>query len=275
MALLTFLLLFAAPLGLHAAYWWQQDHPASWAAADWGSTRTLPPASMSKPAMVRVYAARTGRWKGVFATHSWIVLKDQAADGYERWDKVGWGHPVRRNNYAPDGRWYGNDPELVYEIRGAEAARLIPVIRANIANYAFNGRGAYRIWPGPNSNTFVASVLATIPELAAALPPTAIGKDYPFDGRWFAPTPSGTGYRLSLAGYAGMTLAWVEGVELSLLGAVVGLDFQYPAVKLPGFGRLGLPRPVTAAQEQSVSRVAVSSAKSLFAMAAAQARLRS
>lgn len=240
MTIFVFLMLFAAPLGVHAAFWWNKDHPTSWATADWNSTHTLPSPARNKTAMVRVYAARTGRWKGVFATHTWLVLKSEGATSYERWDKVGWGHPVRRNNYAPDGRWYGNDPKVVREITGREAERLIPKIRANISNYAFNSRGDYRIWPGPNSNTFVASVLADIPEFAAALPPTAIGKDFPTNGRWISPTPSGTGYRISLNGYAGLTLAWVEGLEISILGAIVGLDFRNPALKIPGFGRVGL-----------------------------------
>lgn len=240
MTIFVFLMLFAAPFGVHAAYWWNKDHPASWATADWNSTRTLPPAARYKPAMVRVYSARTGRWKGIFATHTWLVLKDEGSSEYERWDKVGWGHPVRRNNYAPDGRWYGNDPVVVREITGREAERLIPRIRANISNYAFKSRGDYRIWPGPNSNTFVASVLADLPEFAAALPPTAIGKDFPHDGRWISRTSSGTGYRISLNGYVGVTLAWVEGFEISILGAVVGVDFRKPALKIPGFGRVGL-----------------------------------
>ncbi len=238
--LLAFVLFFAAPLGLHAAFWMSKDHPSSWATADWSSTDTLPPASRNRPAMVRVYSARTGRWKGVFATHSWIVLKDEGESSYERWDKVGWGRPVRRNNYAPDGRWYGNDPVLLREVRGEEAERLIPKIRAAIAAYAWQARGDYRIWPGPNSNTFIAAVLADVPELEAALPPTAIGKDFPHDGRWLAPTPSRTGFRLSLGGYASLTLAWIEGLEISILGAVAGLDFVHPALKLPGFGRVGL-----------------------------------
>ncbi len=237
--LLAFILFFAAPLGLHAAFWMSKDHPSNWSTADWSSTNTLPPPSRSRPAMVRVYSARTGRWKGVFATHSWIVLKDRDETSYERWDKVGWGRPVRRTNYAPDGRWYGNDPMLVREVRGKEAERLIPKIRESIAGYAYQSRGDYRIWPGPNSNTFVAAVLADVPELQAALPPTAIGKDFPHDGRWFAPTPSGTGFRLSIGGYASLTVAWVEGLEISILGAVAGLDFVRPALKLPGFGRIG------------------------------------
>jgi hypothetical protein len=240
MFIIAFMLTVVTPLAFHAAHWWSKTHPSSWATANWSSTRTLPPPSRSKPAMVRIYSARTGRWKGVFATHSWIVLKEEGASAYERWDKVGWGHPVRRNNYAPDGRWYGNNPRVTHEVRGEAAALLIPKIRSGIADYAFNDRGDYRIWPGPNSNTFIASVIAGIPELAATLPPTAIGKDFPTDGRWHSITPSGTGFRISFAGYAGLTLAWVEGLEINILGAVVGIDFRHPALKIPGFGRVGV-----------------------------------
>ncbi len=234
------MLLVAVPLAVQAALWWSQEHPSSWAAADWSSTNTLPPAVRSRPAMIRVYSARTGRWKGVFATHSWIVLKEEGAPAYERWEKVGWGRPVRRNNYAPDGRWYSNDPRVVYEVRGARAQRLIPKIRTGIAAYRYRSYGDYRVWPGPNSNTFIAAVLAAVPELAASLPPTAIGKDFPVDGRWMGWTPSRTGFRISLGGYAGVTLAWVEGLEINILGFVLGVDFRNPALKLPGLGRLGV-----------------------------------
>ncbi|MEA2857446.1 MAG: hypothetical protein QOH98_1767, partial [Methylobacteriaceae bacterium] len=49
-----------------------------------------------------------------------------------------------------------------------------------------------------------------------------------------------TGMRLSLGGYAGFTIGWVEGVQVNLLGAVVGLDLRRPAIELPGLGRLGM-----------------------------------
>jgi hypothetical protein len=49
--------------------------------------------------------------------------------------------------------------------------------------------------------------------------------------------------RLTLGGYAGLTLGWVEGIEVGLLGAVAGIDLRRPAVKLPGLGRLGTGGP--------------------------------
>ena len=76
--------------------------------------------------------------------------------------------------------------------------------------------------------------------MRASLPATAIGKDFPYDGRWVGATPSGTGVRINLGGYFGVTLGWVEGFELNMFGAVAGLDFRRPGLKLPGLGRLGV-----------------------------------
>jgi transposase-like protein len=72
-------------------------------------------------------------------------------------------------------------------------------IRAAISGYAFREIGDYRVWPGPNSNTFVATVMSAVPEISAMLPPTAIGKDFPVDGRWIGMTPSGSGIRVSIS----------------------------------------------------------------------------
>jgi hypothetical protein len=86
----------------------------------------------------------------------------------------------------------------------------------------------------------VQAALDAVPELNAVLPPTAIGKDYPYDGEWFGLTPSGTGTFLNLAGYLGLKIGWVEGIEFNLLGGVIGLDLRRPALKLPALGRLGM-----------------------------------
>jgi hypothetical protein len=37
-----------------------------------------------------------------------------------------------------------------------------------------------------------------------------------------------------------LKVGWVEGVEVNVLGLVAGLDLRHPAVKLPGFGRIGV-----------------------------------
>jgi len=73
-----------------------------------------------------------------------------------------------------------------------------------------------------------------VPELKAVLPPTAIGKDFPYHGAWLGRTPSGTGLFVSLGGYLGLTVGWVEGIELNFFGGVLGLDLRRPALKFPG-----------------------------------------
>jgi hypothetical protein len=238
MLCLTFLLAFVVPVALHAAWWLSTDTAAAWHAADWSSARILPPPRAKPEALVHIYAARTGRWKGAFAHHSWIVIKERGAGSYTRYDKVAWGRPVKIDNWAPDGRWYGHRPILIGMVEGTAAEALIPKIRAAVARYPYNHAGDYAAWPGPNSNSFVAYVLSAIPEAGIALPPTAIGKDWRLDGI-FGLTPSSTGVQLSLGGLFGFTIGWVEGVEINMLGLVAGIDVRRPALKLPGFGRVG------------------------------------
>jgi Protein of unknown function (DUF3750) len=238
-SLLGFAVAFLAPLAAHAAWWLSNDEFLHWHDADWSSTGVLPPARAERDAAVYVFAGRTGRWKGVFAHHSWIVVREPGS-GYTRYDKVAWGRPVKINGWPPDGRWLGHEPMLVAAIEGPEAQRLIPKIKAAVARYPHNRHGAYSVWPGPNSNSFVAFVLEAIPEARIVLPPTAIGKDWRVDQRIFGWAPSGTGLQLNLGGYFSVTLAWVEGVEVNVLGLVTGLDIRRPAIKLPGFGRIGM-----------------------------------
>jgi len=238
-------LLFLTPLGVHAVIYSQNPWPANWSEADWSSSGLLPAPHQHKAAMVRIYSARTGRWKGIFAVHSWLVMKRASESQYHRYDVVGWGQPVRHNNYPADGYWYSSTPELQFEITGANAQALIPKIEKAIQNYPYTQRGSYKLWPGPNSNSFIAEVIRSVPELQTTLPPTAMGKDFIGHGKWLSPTPSNTGWQLSLMGYAGISLALVEGLEINILGLVAGIDFLNPAIKLPGFGRIGYPQPST------------------------------
>ncbi|WP_372422868.1 DUF3750 domain-containing protein [Salinarimonas chemoclinalis] len=245
-ALALVLLLFVMPLATHAVWWMSRDAiPARWSAADWSSAGLLPADARAAPqALVRVYAARTGRWRGIVAHHTWIVIKEAGAGAYTRYDKVGWGSPIRVNGWAADGRWYSNPPQVVLALDGEAAQAAIPGLRAAVEAYPFGGRGDYRAWPGPNSNTFVAHVLDEAargrPALAVALPPTALGKDWTPRILDVGLTASGTGLRLAIAGRAGVTIGWVEGVEIGLMGLVAGLDLRRPALKLPGWGRIGV-----------------------------------
>ena len=129
---------------------------------------------------------------------------------------------------------------MIAAVSGERAAVAIPKIEQAIKSYAYIADGAYRLWPGPNSNTFVATVLRAVPELEVAMPPEAIGKDFRADGSLFGLTESETGVEMSLYGLLGLKVGRVEGIEVNFLSLVAGLDTRRPAVKIPAFGRIGL-----------------------------------
>ena len=103
--LLVLLAVFLFPAALSAGWWLVLERPGSWREADWSSAGILPTAASEREAVIHVMAARTGGLKGALSTHSWIVAKRAGAPAYDRYDKVGWGNPVRRNAYAADARW--------------------------------------------------------------------------------------------------------------------------------------------------------------------------
>ena len=236
--LIAVLCLFMLPLALHAALYAGKDRPASFRDADWSSVGMLPPPDADTAARLLVFTGRTGRWKGIFAVHSWVVFKAENASAWSRYDVVGWGQPLRSNGWAPDGRWFGDTPRVLVDVRGPAAADLIVKVKSAITAYKYRHNGDYRIWPGPNSNTFTAAVLRAVPEVAATLPPNAVGKDFR-DRPYIGLTDSGTGVEASLWGLLGLKLGWVEGVEFNFLGLVAGFDLRHPGLKLPGFGRVG------------------------------------
>ena len=232
--------IYLLPAALSAVLWWSGEHPQSWRQADWSSADILPSAKDSPPAALYILAARTGGMKGAISQHSWIVAKDKGAPSYERWDKVGWGMPIRQNHRPADGPWYSNVPEIVVAVTGERAERLIPQVRDAIASYPFTASGGYHIFPGPNSNTFVAHVMRAVPGIAATLPAAAIGRDYPSEGRLVALDPDRAEFRLSLWGYAGLVVGWDSGFEVNFLGLVAGLDPRRLAIKVPAFGTYAL-----------------------------------
>jgi hypothetical protein len=222
---------------------------AGTAAGDWRTASREPvglapdPATTPEP-VVQVYGARAVRWRGYFGVHTWIAVKPSGAAAYTVYEVIGW--RLRWNDTAlavhqraPDGRWFGNKPELLAERRGDGVDALIE--RIDRAAHAYPYGGEYLVWPGPNSNTFTAWVARAVPELELDLPPTAIGKDY-LGGRLLATAPSGSGFQLSLYGLLGVLASDVEGLEVNLLGLTFGVNPFSPSVKLPLVGRLGVPR---------------------------------
>jgi hypothetical protein len=238
--LLAIAIIYLLPALASAGLWAMKDHPRGWNAARWSSSGMLPAASSDGQAAVYVFSAMTGGFKGSVASHAWVVLKKPGATSYDRYDKVGWGTPIRHNGYAADAYWYSNMPRQVVAIHGAEAEKLIPKIEKAIADYPYGKPGGYRIYPGPNSNTFVAHVLRSVPELGVVLPPDAVGRDYLPEGKLFAMDADGRDAHATLYGLIGVSAGLRSGLELHIMGLVAGIDVMRPAIKIPAIGRIGI-----------------------------------
>lgn len=217
------------------------DTQDTWYNADRSSAGIAPLPADEPEAIVQVYHARAFGWRGYFAVHTWIATKEEGASTYWVHEVTGWGsQKVRSRPAEPDTAWYGSEPVQIADIRGKQAARLIPQIQQAIADYPF--QRIYEAWPGPNSNTFTAWIIRQVPELDVALPNTAIGKDY-LEAPYVAATPSDSGYQLSLLGYAGVLASVREGLEVNVLGLSFGIDPMSLGIKVPGVGQLGLLDP--------------------------------
>jgi hypothetical protein len=212
-----------------------------WRTASRGSAGLAPDPAEAREPIVQVYAARTVRWRGYLGVHTWVAVKARDASEFTIYEVNGWrlrrnGTAVMVTSRAPDSRWFGALPERIADLRGDEAEPLIARIEQAAARYPW--ADTYRVWPGPNSNTFTAFVLREVPELRADLPPTAIGKDY-LGASLFATTPSGTGAQVSLFGLLGVLVGLEEGVEVNVLGLTFGVDPRPLSLKLPLAGSLG------------------------------------
>jgi hypothetical protein len=205
---------------------------------------------------------RTSWFGGGLALHPWFVVFDREQGRFEQWEI--WagdltGRYVRENTEQrvfSDGRspepftfrwqqygtvrsWIG----LSYMSDGSfdrvlgewsgEQARAIAAVLRRPEDYPHVDQ--YRLWPGPNSNTYARWVLAES-GVALDLDPQMVGKDWQ---GWFGVdvAPARTGLSLAVL-QVGATVGLREGVELDLLGATLGVDVWPPALKTP-FGRFG------------------------------------
>ena len=235
--------LFLLPLlASFAARWADPAVAADWRTARQDSSHQAPDPSVTKEAVLQVYSARAFSWRGAFGVHTWLALKPKGADHFTRLEVIGWGvdhgsSAVRVSRYIPEAYWFGSRPNILRDLRGPMAEGLIDKVLQAAKIYPHPS--SYRLWPGPNSNTFTAFIARQVPGLGLELPATAIGKDYLPHGAFIADAPSGTGIQVSVFGLLGLTLATEEGLELNILGLNFGLDLSPPALKLPGIGRLG------------------------------------
>ena len=208
------------------------------------SLKTAPSPDQFDAPVVQVYAARTWGKKGMLAVHTWIVTKRRGANSYNRHEIIGWklrwsSSALRSNRWRAydEANWFGNEATLLVDHRGGEVDAMIDKIDAAIINYPYKDQ--YRLWPGPNSNTFIAYLGLAVPELSLDLPSTAVGKDYRPVHKLLGRSASGTGFQISLLGLASLSIGYEEGIEVSLLGINFEWDVFDGAIELPALGRVG------------------------------------
>ena len=200
-------------------------------------------ALISHGAVLQFYVARSARWRGVVAVHSWVTYKKAGSDTYHRYEVIGWKRSSAKDGYLvhsidrPDHYYYGYRPQLLYQVTDNLAERGIEEIERALKSYPY--RNQYRSWPGPNSNTFTAYLARNSESIRLELPVTAIGKDYMPGFSGVVSSTSNSGYFIGFGGYWGLTMAVEEGLEINILGAGYGLDLNPLAIKLPAIGRLG------------------------------------
>lgn len=216
---------------------------------DWRTTSSessgiAPKAELLDTDIFQIYTARAWSWRGYFAVHPWVAWKRAGEKEYTTVGVIGW-NAYRGENVIvtkkdlPDRKWYGQTPDMIFQAHGEKASKIIPQVQNLIATYPYQYQ--YRVWPGPNSNTFVGHLIREIPEIDGELPAHAVGKDWLVNSYLFDSSPSGRGVQVNLLGVAGLTVGVEEGFEINLLGLSFGVDFYPPALKLPFVGRLGFP----------------------------------
>ena len=155
----------------------------------WVTSRALEPDAVGAPvapdpedftgAVVQIYGADVWGWRGKFAIHTWLAVKANGAEDYTIYQVIGWrlrrGRPVVSVSTGdPATPWFGSPPILLHDVRGAEAEALIDRVEEAVRNYPYANE--YKMWPGPNSNSFTAWVGLEVPELELDLPAKAIGQ---------------------------------------------------------------------------------------------------
>ena len=192
-------------------------------------------------------SGRAGLWRarlqlaGRLWRTPWISVKPTNARHYLVYHVVGWrlrggGTSVVIERDIPDRLWYDAMPEIL-DLRGPGVDDVIAKIDAAARAYPYGG--AYSVWPGPNSNTFIAWIARRVTELSSTCRrPPSVRTGSAATGR-LQERQAVLGFQFSLFGLAGVLVGAEEGLEVNVAGLNFGLDPLDLAVRLPGIGRIG------------------------------------
>jgi len=126
-----------------------------WRTASRQSAGIAPAPMTTQEPVVHVYGARAWGWRGKRGMSVLRIAHD-----------------------LPDRLWFGEQPELLVEPRGAGAKAEKLIEEIDQAARAYPWKETYKVFPGPNNNTFTAWVAQQVPELNLKLPFRAIGSGY-------------------------------------------------------------------------------------------------
>ena len=134
---LTILAIFLFPLAVHGALYSVQSRPQSYDRADWSSTGMLPAPGAEPEARLLIFTGRTGRWKGIFAVHSWVVFKAEVGSVTPHVCQVQgvW--------VPPDLRGRGLAARGMAAVAKISLASIAPVVTLYVNDYNAPARAAY------------------------------------------------------------------------------------------------------------------------------------
>ena len=173
-------------------------------------------------------------WIARFAEHSWVDVRGPDDSSWQRVELISRSSGVRmlelsaKDAYS-DTRWLGRAVHVVRCFRGPQAERL----RRQILDVAphYPDEAHYRAFPGPNSNTFIEWLCRAVDGLDVARYSSAGGKA---PAGWLRAGRAGTGRGVELETLpVGVQIGLDEGVEMHILGLVVGVGTWPPRIKLP------------------------------------------
>ncbi|MCP5536864.1 MAG: DUF3750 domain-containing protein [Akkermansiaceae bacterium] len=170
-----------------------------------------------------------------FATHSWVDYRSDTRSPWRRIEIVnktsGLQHHTIPDDVAHAGKRWGNRVRILSQSDGKKNPRFVSDIMRFAERY---DASVYRVWPGPNSNSFAENLIRGVDGVSAVLDHNAVGKEHGF---YVGKTAGGTGLELQTP-LVGCALGLREGAELSLLGLSGGVALYPPVVKIPFLPRL-------------------------------------